>query len=117
MLRTPSKFRIARWLTAIAITVLAACRPQADLRRVYRIGTDNTYPYHFLDTDGKVHGMVGEVVQEAARRSGVRLDWQVMKEGPHAALSVGKVDLWPLLSVQKELWPRYHFTAPYLSNA
>jgi ABC-type amino acid transport substrate-binding protein len=104
-------------VAAISTLSFTACGPRVDLRRVYRIGTDNTYPYHFLDDKGEVHGMVGEVVQEAARRSGVRLEWQVLKEGPQAALSARKVDLWPLLSVQTDLWPQFHFTEPYLSNA
>jgi ABC-type amino acid transport substrate-binding protein len=59
--------------------------------------------------------MVGEVVQEAARRWGIRLEWRLVKEGPQAALSSRKVDLWPLLSTQTDLWPNYHFTQPYLN--
>ena len=61
--------------------------------------------------------MVGEMVEEAARRSGVRLEWQLLKEGPHPALSARKVDLWPLLSVRTDSGAKIHFTEPYLSNA
>jgi signal transduction histidine kinase/ActR/RegA family two-component response regulator len=101
---------------AIAAFSGSACRPQLDLQRIYRIGTDNAYPYHFLDAHGEVHGMVGEMVQEAARRAGIRLEWHLLKEGPTAALSAGRVDLWPLLSIQTNLSPQFYFTKPYLTN-
>ncbi len=104
-------------LITIWVSALGGCGSRVDLQRVYRIGTDNTYPYHFLDDKGEAKGMAGEVVREAARRSGVRLEWQVLKEGPFPALVAHKVDLWPLLNVQSDLWPQLHFTEPYLSNA
>jgi len=61
--------------------------------------------------------MIGEVVVEAARRSGIRLDWRVHREGPAIALSGKKIDLWPLLAVQPQVFPEVHFTRPYLRNS
>ena len=61
--------------------------------------------------------MVGDVIQEAALRSGVRLEWRLLKQGPHAALAAREVDLWPLLFAEARPQPKLHFTAPYLSNA
>lgn len=85
--------------------------------RVWTIGTDNARPYHFMNPDGIMGGMIAEVVNEAARRSGVRLRWLVRKEGPMKALTNQRADLWPLLSVQQALWPHLHFSKPYLRNS
>ncbi len=109
---------------AVGVCVLVAslclgsgCRQPDFKNRVYVIGTDNTRPYHYLDERGKPGGMVGEVIQEAASRAGVRLEWRVLREGPQAALRARKADIWPLLSIQPDLWPDFHFTQPYLSNS
>jgi signal transduction histidine kinase/ActR/RegA family two-component response regulator len=85
--------------------------------RVYTIGTDNTYPYHYLDGKGRPSGMVGELVGEAARRCGIKLQWRVLPEGPHKALMGRMVDLWPLLSSQSRQWPDFHYSRPYLHNS
>ena len=84
--------------------------------RAYRIGTDNAYPYHFLD-GGKPGGMAGEIVAEAARRAGVRLEWQFRAEGPARALRSHAVDLWPLVTGQVGLTLGLHVTRPYLTNS
>ena len=85
--------------------------------REWTIGTDNARPYHFMNADGATGGMIAEIVNEAARRSGIRLKWVVRHEGPASALKAGVVDLWPLLSVQRAMWPWIHFTKPYLRNS
>jgi len=85
--------------------------------REFSIGTDNAYPYHFFDDRGRISGMSGELVAEAARRSGIRLRWELHKEGPTRALTNKSVDLWPLLSIQPALWSQFHFSKPYLRNA
>ncbi len=85
--------------------------------RVYVIGTDNAFPYHFLTDRGEAGGMVGGVIQEAARRSGVRLEWRLRPDGPTRALKAKAVDLWPLVAAQPAVWPDVYFTQPYLRNA
>ncbi len=61
--------------------------------------------------------MAGEVIAEAARRSGIRLEWQVHKDGPGNSLAAGEVDLWPLLARRPQVYPHVYFTRPYLRNA
>jgi signal transduction histidine kinase/ActR/RegA family two-component response regulator len=87
------------------------------LTRVYTIGTDNAFPYHFLNGQGEVSGMVADVIQEASRRSGVKLKWVLQPAGPSSSMKAKSVDLWPLLSIQPQLWPEFHFTQPFLRNA
>lgn len=109
---------LARTLTAGLFLALAGCgtqRPAAE--RVYRIGTDNAFPYHYLKPDGSAEGLTADLIQEAARRTGIRLHWQLHPEGPSAALKAGRVDLWSLLAVQPSLWPELHFSRPYLTNS
>jgi len=81
------------------------------------MGTDNAFPYHYLTGEGEVSGMVGDVIQDASRRSGVKLKWVLRPAGPSPSLKARAVDLWPLLSIQPQLWPEFHFTQPFLRNA
>ncbi|MCC6391296.1 MAG: response regulator [Bryobacterales bacterium] len=83
----------------------------------YTIGSDNSYPYHYLDSTGRAGGMTAEVINEAASRSGIRLRWVSRPEGSRAAFNSRSVDLWPLLSAQQRMWPDLHFTAPYLRTS
>jgi signal transduction histidine kinase/DNA-binding response OmpR family regulator len=90
--------------------------------RVWTIGTDNAKPYHYLETgsDNQAvpRGMSAEVVQEAARRSGIHLAWRFMpRTAPKSALAEGKVDLWPLVTIRRPLIANVHVTAPYLRNS
>lgn len=80
------------------------------------IGTDNAYPYHYLNSDGKPEGMIADVVQEAARRAGIVLEWRLLPAGPTVALSSKQVQVWPLLSTRPDFWPDFHFTKPYIQN-
>lgn len=80
------------------------------------IGTDNAYPYHYLNSDGKPEGMIADVIQEAARRAGITLEWRLLPAGPTVALSSKQVQVWPLLSTRPDFWPDYHFTKPYIQN-
>jgi signal transduction histidine kinase/ActR/RegA family two-component response regulator len=88
-----------------------------DAGRVYIIGTDNAYPYHYLNAQGQPEGMAAEVIQEAGRRAGIRLQWVLRMEGPTKSFSAKTVDIWPLLAIRRDLWPHLHFTKPYLRNS
>lgn len=113
------------WAIGLAVAGLAVCAGawamwqgrERPLTRVYTIGTDNAIPYHFLSGRGEVSGMVADVIQEASRRSGVKLKWVLRPAGPSSSLKERSVDLWPLLSIQPQLWPEFHFTQPFLRNA
>ncbi len=71
--------------------------PHWDRDRVWKIGTDNTLPFHGLwDIPGKLPqpiGIAGGLIAAAAKRRGVKLEWSVL---PVSSLSAGKVDLWPM---------------------
>ena len=118
----------ATLVVALAILVVAAAavvhfrQPGFDTARVWTIGTDNARPYHYLETgpdnEAVPRGMSAEVVQEAARRSGIHLAWRLMpKMAPKTALAERKVDLWPLVTVRRPPVANVHVTAPYLRNS
>jgi len=65
--------------------------------RTLVIGFQNSPPYHFPDADGNPAGPAVDVIKEAARRAGIRLQWRFSTEGPERALSSGAVDLWPIV--------------------
>ena len=117
--------RLTAWAVGTLVALAVVCagawviwqRRAQPLKRVYTIGTDNAFPYHFVTSQGEMSGMVADIIQEASRRSGVRLKWVLRPEGPSSALGAKSVDLWPLLSIQPTLWPGFHFTQPFLRNA
>jgi signal transduction histidine kinase/CheY-like chemotaxis protein len=94
-----------------------SCRAPALPDRVYTIGSDNAFPYHYLDNQNVPHGMVGDLIAEAARRKGIRLDWRLHMAGPAGALPSKQTDLWPLLARQPKVYPEVYFTQPYLRNS
>jgi ABC-type amino acid transport substrate-binding protein len=109
-------------LGVATLAVVHLRQPRFNPSRVWTIGTDNAKPYHYLeigpDNAAVPRGMSAEVVQEAARRSGIHLAWRLMlRTAPKAALVERKVDLWPLVTIRRPLIPNVHVTAPYLRNS
>jgi signal transduction histidine kinase len=100
----------------VAVSGVYWTRAPANRGRVYSIGTDNSYPYHLLNSKGVSEGMAAEVVAEAARRTHTRLEWRLHREGPAVAFAAKSVDLWPLIGVMQRVLPNVHYTAPYLRN-
>ena len=56
-----------------------------------------------------------EVVAEAARRRGIRLQWVLTPEGPEKALQLGELDLWPLVGDLPERRKLMHITDSWMS--
>lgn len=82
-------------------------------QRVYRIGFEDDPPFHFPDKAGKASGMVVEMIDAAARRAGIRLEWVYYPGSSDEALRSGQVDLWPLMTIRPERQSYVHFTDPY----
>jgi two-component system, cell cycle sensor histidine kinase and response regulator CckA len=85
--------------------------------RVYKIGWDADPPFQAAGADGRPTGLAVELVREAARRRGIRLEWvHYQHGGADSALRDQKVDLWPLLSIMPERKNRVHISQPYLET-
>src|SRR5579862_1846455 len=98
----------------LGVVAFVLSRPHADLNRVYRIGIDNTPPYQFFGPDGSADGFAVQTLTEAARRSGLGLQWIAAPEGPEPAFKDGKLDLWPRLRDTAERRRTLHITAPWI---
>lgn len=91
--------------------------PAVDRSREYLVGTDNAYPYHAVDASGAPSGFAVEMLNEAAKRQGIRLRWVRTKQRAVPALQAGEVDLWPALSGDvKQMDPAIHLTEPWIHN-
>ena len=65
--------------------------------RPFRIGFQQSPPHHYIAPDGSPRGPAVDVIQEAARRQHIPLEWVATPEGPEAGIQSGKVDLWPVV--------------------
>src|SRR6266849_481020 len=82
--------------------------------RTLRIGFQKSAPYHFPDANGNPTGPVVDIVQEAARRRNLHLQWVYFPEGPEVAISSQSVDLWPLLGDLPERRRILYISAPWM---
>src|SRR6267154_1748689 len=84
-------------LVAMTPVVVRLLGPAAAVNRTLKIGFKNSAPYHFPDANGNPSGPAVNLVQEAAQRKNIHLQWVFSPQGPEAALSSGDVDLWPII--------------------
>jgi len=111
-------------LLAVALTILvlgaiglAYSQRQPKLTsRALRIGVDQAAPYQSWAPG---HGAVGfsvDLLNEAARRTGIKLEWVNRVEGPGPAIRARSVDMWPLVSVTFGKLNGIYMAEPYFSN-
>jgi signal transduction histidine kinase/CheY-like chemotaxis protein len=104
----------------LALLVMAAgtlgCRVLPAARR-WRIGVDKSPPYSdWNDATGRPSGLAVMVIQEAARRRGMELEWSRPSGGGEATLISGKVDMWAVTGITPKRLKQFHITKPYLRN-
>lgn len=79
----------------------------------FRIGYEGSPPYQLLDANGGPTGPALELIQEAARRTKVRLRWVRVDSGPDEAFRRDRVDLWPLVAITGERRAKYYIGQPW----
>jgi signal transduction histidine kinase/CheY-like chemotaxis protein len=85
-----------------------------DLRgRTFRIGYEESRPTQFIAPDGSAAGATIDILREAARRRGIKLEWFHSYVGAERSLSSGETDLWPILSDLPWRRARFFFSRPY----
>jgi PAS domain S-box-containing protein len=84
--------------------------------RVWRIGWEEDPPNMFTGESGRPDGFGPELVNEAARRAGIPLEWVFCPESAERSIRSGKVDLWPTMTILEERKPHVYFSEPYLNN-
>ena len=84
--------------------------------RVYVIGWQNVPPFQQKAEDGSPAGLAVDLVREAARRRGIRLQWVWHPASSEEALRSRQVDLWPLITIMPERLQHIHISKPYLRH-
>src|SRR5258708_22637577 len=107
------------FLLTAAASVLAAvglyfvARAPA-LDRTFKIGFQNSLPYHYPDGHGKASGPGVDVVQAAEMRKHINLEWVYSPQGPELAISSGAVDLWPMMGDLPDRRRYMYISGPWL---
>ncbi len=104
-----------RWLAPIL--VLAVATSWADPgsaagrnNRIVRIGYNHSPPYLDELAPGKPTGIAAEVMEEASRRAGIRMEWVLVPGGPDEAFTGGLADLYPIVAISPQRKARYHIS-------
>ena len=84
--------------------------------RVYRIGWQDVAPFQYKADDGSPAGVVIDMIRDAARKRGIRLQWIWYPGSSEAALRNREVDLWPLITITPERQHVIHISKPYFQH-
>ena len=113
-----------RWIGSVCVALLAALfvaaawlslsRQRIDKGRVYRIGYASDAPFHFRAPDGRPAGLAVEMVQAAAQRRGIRLEWIQTAGSAIDPIRKGDLDFWVLLTIRPERRKFVYITEPFL---
>ncbi len=118
-----STIHIATWgLSILALAVLSLIETGETpgrrlLPRVYRVGVDHSPPFYLLGRDGSVTGLAVDVLNEAARRRAIRLEWVPIVDMPlDDALEKRRVDIWPLVGPSQLRYSKFYLSQPWLES-
>jgi signal transduction histidine kinase/CheY-like chemotaxis protein len=113
----PCLLKALLWIFRLTILSASIATALSDsVPNSIRVGVDEAAPYQRWDP---IHGAIGfsvDVLNEAASRRGLHLVWINCPEGPLKALGSGRVDLWPLLSVNGAKGLDVYYAEPWLQN-
>ena len=82
-------------------------------KRIYRIGWVSNPPSQTGGPQSSPTGYAADTIKEAARRSGIRLEWVERTDDAEHALRNGGADLWPIMVITEERKHYLHFSDPY----
>ncbi len=99
---------------AVAAALWLHFRPRDPGQQVYRIGWMLSPPFQVRGEGGKPTGLAIDLVAEAARRRGIKLQWSFWQSSSESALRTKSADLWPLITITPERLKSFHITQPYL---
>jgi signal transduction histidine kinase/CheY-like chemotaxis protein len=125
--RTMTRLMTKRTLIALAAGVclgIAALALRNELGRrrnlfdrTYRIGAGDSPPYMLLGPDGSVTGLAVDILSEAARRRGIRLQWVPVHATIDESIARGVVDMWPIVAITAARQAHFHLTSEWLRSA
>lgn len=99
---------------ALLLCLPSGCnRRNQKLHHKVRIGTNNSPPFNYYDAQGRATGFAIDVMNRAAERAGIELEWVITREGPDVTFASGRADLWPVVTVFADRRGRMHMTEPW----
>ncbi|MCX6592426.1 MAG: ATP-binding protein [Acidobacteria bacterium] len=81
--------------------------------RPWRIASNQSVPLNFWTPDGRPTGFASEVIQAAANRANIPLQWVRFDGLPEDAFERNQADLWPLAAALKGRRSKMHFSRPW----
>ena len=84
--------------------------------RPFRIGYQQSPPFQLVAPDGSPTGPAIDIINEAARRGHIPLEWVLRPQGPDISFQNGSVDLWPLLTNVPYRKKRIYISDPWTIN-
>jgi diguanylate cyclase (GGDEF)-like protein/PAS domain S-box-containing protein len=86
-------------------------------QRSVRVGVDHSPPFYSIHPDGSVDGLAVDVLNEAARRRGIKLLWTPLHDTPlDTALARRVVQIWPLVAATPDRRAKLYLTEPWLES-
>jgi two-component system sensor histidine kinase/response regulator len=101
---------------AIALLVCRFAITRGEPAATLRAGYGDFVPYISIDDRGKPAGLAVQVVQEAANRTGIRVQW-IKVEDAEKALREGAIDLYPILTVSPERRQSFYISVPWWESS
>jgi PAS domain S-box-containing protein len=120
----PERGRVPKWLFAVGGCLLVGLvlalwylrLPVAFTDRVYRIGWRPFAPFVYAVEGSAPTGLSAELVREAARRRGIRLEWITTDGTMLEGVERHHIDLFPIAGIDSVRAKTMHFTDPYLQT-
>ena len=107
------------WMAVIILAVAAVIAFRATYNRrptELRVGATQFAPYVMVSPDAKVTGLAVQVLNEAARRSGIQLRYVPVGQDIDGALAAGAIDIFPLLTLTPSRMRDFHVSQIWWTN-
>ena len=91
----------------------SSCTWPAALRKRVRIGTNHSPDFNYHDAQGRPVGFAIDVMNAAAQRAGLELEWVAVQTDPEETFRRGQADLWPVVTYFEQRRERLHMTEPW----
>jgi PAS domain S-box-containing protein len=102
-------------LAALLALAYFASRTPAVPQRPLRIGFENNPPVQIRNEQG-FSGLAVEIVNRAAKRAGLKLEWVETGVSSDGSFREGLVDLWPLMVDLPDRRKHVHFASPWMHS-
>src|SRR5579863_245425 len=85
--------------------------------RMIRVAAYESPPYYFVQGGGRPRGLAVELIDLAAAKSGIKIEWVILDRPMAEALDAALIDLVPVVSVTRDRGTKWHLTKPWLRSS